>query len=109
MNLDQLLGLTRALLQAGAGLALGYGIDGNTYALFGGFVTSVATLAWGVYTHVDVADQAQSFVRAAIGFVGGWAVHRGYVSADVVTSVTGAALTVLPAIWSFIAHKDAKP
>ena len=107
MTLDQLLGIVRSLLIVLAGVAVGHGIGQNVYEAFSGFVVAAVTLGWGVTQHDADLGQFLSVIRGAIAALGGYAVQRGWATADQVTLWTGAAVSLAPAVWSYIAHAPA--
>ena len=46
-------------------------------------------------------------VRAVLAFAGGWAVNKGYLSADDMTTIAGAAVAAASAAWSVAHHTSA--
>lgn len=51
-------------------------------------------------------EQFNGLLRTLIGFGGGWAASRGYLSADQVTLLIGAASGVAAFGWSFIEKRN---
>lgn len=52
-------------------------------------------------------DQVLSAVRWVITSGGGYAVGRGWITADQVTLIAGIGAAVVPLVWSFFVHKKA--
>ena len=107
MNLDQVLGIVRALLTACGGLLLAKGVvTADVWTATSGFVVSLLSAGWSWRSHALVVDQVLGVVRAGIGAIGGYAVMRGWVSADQVAQWGGLAAVVVPMLWSIAVHAD---
>lgn len=51
-------------------------------------------------------DQVLSAVRWLLTGVGGYAVGRGWITTDQLTYIGGAAVAIVPLVWSFFVHTD---
>lgn len=51
-------------------------------------------------------DQALSALRWLVTGIGGYAVGRGWITADQVTYILGALAALVPLVWSFLSHTD---
>ena len=51
-------------------------------------------------------DQVLGIVRTLIGSLGGYAIGRGWLNGEQVTLISGIAVAVVPAVWSYYAHTD---
>ena len=55
------------------------------------------------------AEQVAGIVRALIAAIRGYLVGRGFVDAETVTAVGGAAATIAAAIWSVVSKRKVEP
>lgn len=106
MNPDQVGGLVRNILIPLAAFAAAHGIAAGTWDGIVGLLVACATFGWAAWGHDATSDMLLSLVRSAIGAVGGFAVQRGWASADSVTLYSGVLLTLVPNIWTWIVHAD---
>ncbi len=52
-------------------------------------------------------EQLLSVLRSVLAVVGGWAVGRGYVTADQLTLVGGLLASLVPLVWGIVVHTPA--
>lgn len=52
-------------------------------------------------------DQISALIRQVVPFLGGFAVARGYITADQLTGIVGAVIAVGGVIWSLVANRPA--
>lgn len=52
-------------------------------------------------------QQVLSFVRWALTLATGWAVGKGYLTADLAASIAAVVLGLVPLLWGFVTHTDA--
>lgn len=105
MNLDQLLGLTRALMTALGGMLVGhYFITASVWEGLTGAALAAGGLGWGVYQKSLMLDQVASAVRAMMGGLGGYAVQRGWITSDQLTAWIGVGLATVPVVWTYVYH-----
>ncbi len=52
-------------------------------------------------------DQIAALIRQIIPFIGGFAVAKGYISAEQLTGIVGAIVAVGGVIWSLVANRPA--
>jgi hypothetical protein len=107
LNLDQVLGIVRALLTALGGwlIAQGY-VTSDVWTAVAGAVASGVTVFWSWRSHELAQAQAMGFVRALLGAAGGFAMSKGWISADQATQWTGVGLMLAAAVWSYVSHAD---
>lgn len=53
------------------------------------------------------SDQVLSAVRSIVAFLAGLAVAKGWIGADQVTTITAAAVALVPVIWGIYSHSKA--
>ena len=106
MNQEQFLGIVRNLLIPLSAFAAAHGIAAGTWDGIVGLIGTGAFFAWAIYQHDATIDILQSFVRSAIGAVGGFMLQKGWISSDQVTLWTAAFLSLVPSIWTWFVHAD---
>jgi hypothetical protein len=105
-NQDQWLGLVRAVLAMFSGYALAHGVNQDTWAAFVGFAGLGVNVVWSIAHHGLTIDLLTSFIRAGIGAAGGYAVQRGWATADNVTAISGVITMFIPTVWTMFVHRD---
>ena len=107
MNLDQVLGIVRALMTALGGAAIAHGyVTADVWTLASGAALSIITAGWSWKTHTLVLDQVLGVVRALSGAAGGYLIQRGWVTVDQVAQWSGVAVAIGTAVWSMTTHAD---
>ena len=97
---EQWQGLARALCAILAGTALHYGFTQDIWGLFVGALLLGINVVWSIRTHGLTLDLLSSFLRAAIGAGGAYAVNRGWTTSDNVTALVGLITAVAPIAWT---------
>ncbi len=52
-------------------------------------------------------DQIGGIVRSVLAAVGGWAIGKGYIDSATATTISGSAVTIVVAAWSYYTHRQA--
>jgi len=100
MTQEQVLTLVRAVLAIVGGMVMAHGwADQNVWTSVGGFAASVVVGAWSWRANSFGLEQYLGIIRNVIATAGGYAVFRGWISADVLAQNTGAVIALATAIW----------
>ena len=54
------------------------------------------------------SDQLGGILRAVLAAVGGYVTGKGYVDSATYLTISGAIVTVLTAVWSFVSNRSGK-
>lgn len=110
MNKETILSLVRTILTAISAFVVGkhlFGttVDDATWQGWVGVVVGLGSSIWGIVDKSATIEGIQSALRSAIIVVGGLFVAKGSLTADQLTSILGAAMAIIPFLYSTLSKQ----
>lgn len=110
MNRQSIVTMIRALMTAIGFFLMGKNLLGNSVdqvmmEMFSGVILAGVSVYWGIVDKTVTIEAWQSFIRQLVVGVGGLLLAKGWVSAELIDDVLGAALAILPVIYSILSRK----
>lgn len=110
MSRQSIVTMIRALMTAVGFFLMGKNLLGNPVdqvmmEMFSGVILTGVSVYWGIVDKNVTIEAWQSFIRQLIVGVGGLLIAKGWVSAEMLNEILGAALAIMPVIYSILSRK----
>lgn len=110
MSRQSIVTMIRALMTAIGFFLMGKNLLGNPVdqvmmEMFSGVTLAGVSVYWGIVDKTVTIEAWQSFIRQLIVGVGGLLIAKGRVSAEMLNDILGAALAIMPVIYSILSRK----
>ena len=110
MSRQSIVTMIRALMTAIGFFLMGKNLLGNPVdqvmmEMFSGVILAGVSVYWGIVDKTVTIEAWQSFIRQLIVGVGGLLIAKGRVSAEMLNDILGAALAIMPVIYSILSRK----